>query len=467
MRVPVEYVKNFFGGINHTTPENYYMAKEMKLTWLRKGIAWNKIQPEQDGEIDFSIFDEMIETARKYDINFLPILCYTAEWASAAPEGADRKSKYPIKEEYIPDWKDFVRKIMERYPEIQYFEIWNEPNIDHFFKTEHDSNHREYVDRILLPAAEVIHEYGRKVVAPSFTVEWPFSTDKQGYSFDLASNIRSINEWLNYHQAWQSVDILSVHYIKGDTEKYEMPFADNMMPFYDYIYDNYITTGKLEGIWNTEAGLTATEVSRDYGFQALEPWEREPYGQWVARYNIPVVHWALENNWEFCDQYKNFWYNLNHGTEKMGTLRPTALMLKDENGENIFSETGMAMKTLTTLMITGSEIGNYPYQVQVGLGLHSPGLNYQFKNYAFSIDDDIFVAAWLDLPGLHFVDDEESMIEAMIRGIKKDSNIEIETYDYLSGDGDVINKYSWQGEETLKLKIPRTAAPILYFKVKR
>lgn len=464
MRVPVEYIKNFFGLINHTTPDNYYMGEEMNLTWMRKGIAWNKIQLERGGKIDFSVYDELVETARKHGITPMPILAYTAEWASAAPADADRRSKYPIKEEYISDWKEFVKQVMERYPDIEYFEIWNEPNIDFFFHTDNDSNHREYVDRILIPAAEVIHEYGRKVVAPSFTVEWPFTTDKQGYSFDLASNIKGINEWLNYHDAWKYTDILSVHYIKGDTEKKEMPFADNMMPFYDYIYDNYIATGKLEGLWNTEAGLTATEVSRDYGFQALEPWEREPYGQWVARYNIPVIHWALENGWEFKDQYKNFWYNLNFATEKMNVLRPTALMLKDDNDKPILSEMGQAMKVLTTLMADAEEVGNYAEQVDVGLGLHTPGLNYKFKNYAFSMDDDIFIASWLDLPGLHLANDG-SFLEATIKGLNQDKDIEILMYNYLTGEETRVENYNLNQNGDLEIKIPRISDPILYFRV--
>jgi hypothetical protein len=67
------------------------------------------------------------------------VLAYsTPPWARAP--GWDRPGAcpgggciYPPAERYIPQWRTFIRALMEHMPEMRALEVWNEPNYAHFF----------------------------------------------------------------------------------------------------------------------------------------------------------------------------------------------------------------------------------------------------------------------------------------------------------------------------------------------
>lgn len=255
----------------------------------------------------------------------------------------------------IGQWKEYVEEVIERYPEIKYFEVWNESNIDWFFRV--DTNYKEYVDKILIPAAKVIHEHGRKVVGPSFTTEWamdswPPEERPRRHSENVSSNIRDINRWLSYKDAWKYIDILAVHYTHGDVSPPSMPYNDNMMRFYDYVYSKWIEPGKLDGIWNTEAGFAGVEAGMQ-GFVALDSWEQPPITQWVPRYVIPPIHWSIEHDWHFRDQYKLFWYHMSLGKHPRD-------MLTKQDGEIVPSRRGEALHTISRIFASADTIGLIP-----------------------------------------------------------------------------------------------------------
>lgn len=466
--VPSDYVANFFGACG--SPD-HDLVREAGARWKRKDSGWETHEVDR-GTYDFSDWDERVESAAENGVTMLPILNYTARWASTAPEepaGVSERHHYPPTEEYVDDWQEYVRTFAERYPDIEYFEVWNEPNLDHFLHTGDRPNHEVYVDRLLKPAAEVLHELDRKVVAPSFTTEWPadpWPDDERPskVKWNVSANADAIDTWLSYRDAWADVDILSVHYTKGDAKKHMLPYADDMMPFYQHVYDNYIATGKLDGIWNTEAGFTATQAGDGSPFIALEPWEREPYPQWVARYTIPIIHWGLEHNWDFRDKYKLFWYRM--GTTD-NALKPGMLAEQTDDGLAV-SDTGRALRTTADLLTDAETVDTYPGSVEVGFGIfdRSPQRTapYHFPNYAFSLDDRLFVAAWLDLPGLETVDDTELPIQAVVEGFREQS-VDVRVFDYLTGESTPVERHEWV-DDRLHISLPRTGDPICYFEVR-
>ncbi|WP_276256569.1 hypothetical protein [Halomontanus rarus] len=465
--VPSEHVVNFFGACGAPLYEH---LEEVGVRWKRKDSGWHNQEPERD-EYDFSDWDDRVAGADQHGITMLPILDYTALWASTAPdepEGVSQRQHYPLAEEYVDDWSEYVRRFAERYPDIEYFEVWNEPNLDHFLHTGEQPNHEVYVERILEPAAEVLHDLDRKVVAPSFTTEWPadpWPDDERPskVKWNVGANVDAIDRWLSYQDAWKHIDVLSVHYTKGDTKKHSLPYADDMMAFYDYVYDNYVATGMLEGIWNTEAGFTATQAGENSPFIALEPWEQEPYLQWVARYTIPLIHWGLQHDWTSRDAYKLFWY-------RMGTcdnaLQPG--MLVEETDDSLqLSDTGHALRTVIALLTDADEVGTYAGSAEVGFGIFEPSPQrtapYRFPVYTFALDDRLFVAAWLDLPGLEIPDDEELPIQGVIEGYPA-TDIEVTTYDYLTGEETTVDRHE-RVDDRLHVSLPRTGDPILFFEV--
>jgi hypothetical protein len=465
--VPGEYVEHFFGACGE---QLHGHISDAGARWKRNDTGWQNQEPEP-GEYDFSDWDERLESAEDNGVTMLPLLDYTTLWASTAPdepEGVSGRLHYPVAEEHVDDWREYVRRFAERYPDLEYFEVWNEPNLDHFFHTGDEPNHELYVERVLEPAAEVLHDLGRKVVAPAFTTEWPadpWPDDERPseVKWNVAANAEAIDRWLSYRDAWRHVDVVSVHYTKGDTKKHRLPYADDMMPFYDHVYENYVATGKVEGIWNTEAGFTATQAGDGSPFIALEPWERQPYPQWVARYTVPLIHWGLEHDWDHRDAYKLFWYRM--GTTD-NALQPGMLVEETDDGYRL-SDTGRAMRTVSSLLSDADTVGTYAGAVEVGFGIfdREPQRTapYRFPSYAFALDDRLFVAAWLDLPGLENVDDEELPIQAVVDGFPE-TDVEVTVFDYLTGDGTAVDRVE-RVDDRLHVSLPRTGDPVCYFEV--
>lgn len=463
--VPTEFVRNFLGAV-HLNAKYHPYANKIGIQWGRQGAQWDKIEP-QKGQFNFEKYDRLVESGEDHDLRFLTVLNHSALWASSAPEGVDNRDKYAPAEKWVPRWKKYVETVVERYPQVEYFEVWNEPNIDWFLRSK--DNYQVYVDRILKPAAEVIHNHGRKVVGLSFTTEWPLDSwpareRPRKYSENVESNKKAIARWLNYHDAWKYVDILSFHYTHGDVGQKGNPHADNMMAFYDYLYQEWIKPGKLEGAWDTEEGFGGVEAGMQ-GFVSLDYWEHPPLSQWAARYTIPVLHWAIEHDWQQRDQYKVFWYHMSKGGHPRDMLRP------GDDGSPTLSQSSRALQTIISELGAGDSLGTYEKPVKVGFGLRSQDTTainyfapYTFKSYAFTQDDGLFIASWLHLPKIKQFGQP---VQVKVQGIQKGSDISIQKVDHLTGERKPVDSYQWIGDQTLFVQVPPTNDPVLYLKIRQ
>jgi len=473
-RVPSAFVEHFFGAV-HLGASDMHYADDVGVRWSRNGVRWHAHQSAPDKTYDFTTSDRLFEAARTHKVRVMPVLSNLPAWASTKDDtSAVSVRHYPPTKEAISAWKDYVEAVVERHPEADYIEIWNEPNIDWFLNA--DMNHEAYVDRLLIPAAKVIHEHGRKVVAPSYTLEWPMDIwppeeRPARHQRNAPSAIKDLDRWLNYHDAWKHIDIVSVHYGKGDVVPHSMPYGTSMMPVYEHLYQNWIRPGRIEGVWNTEAGLTATEAGTA-GFVALEPWEQPPYAQWVPRYILPVLHWALRHGWRARDQYKVFWYHIaQKEPSEEGMLRRTNLLATVADSHRV-SRVGRALKTVSTLVTSADSVGPYGGRVTVGFGLndtpqaanHFPPV--RFTTYPFRVGERILVAAWLDRPGIEFGGPGQSGVEVQVEGPRADRAYTVERIDYVSGARSLLATAMRPSGETLQLNVPRTGDPILYLMVR-
>ncbi|MBS3776607.1 MAG: endo-1,4-beta-xylanase [Bacteroidales bacterium] len=459
--VPSSHIRHFLGAA-HLKAEYHPYASSTGVTWARVGTRWHQQEPQRD-VYDFESYDQLVESAKKHGIKVLPLIGHTAPWASSGPEGSDDLNRYPPADDMIHEWEEYVKRVVERYPDVKYFEVWNEPNIDWFLRA--DTNYKQYVDKILIPAARVIHAHDRKVVGPSFTTEWPLDSwpprqRPRKHAENVASNIRDINRWLSYRDAWKYIDILAIHYPHGDVEKPRQPYADNMMRFYDYVFSKWIEPGKLEGIWNTEAGFAGVEAG-EQGFVSLDPWEHPPLEQWVARYVIPPIHWSINHNWHFRDQYKLFWYHMSEGNHPRD-------MLTREEGRIVPSSRGKALHTISRLLGSGDTTAIYPHTVKTGYGIFSSdtaAINYfapwVFTNYAFQVDNKVVVAVWANLPGKEaFGQDMQMQVKGLAPG-----NYQVYKTHYIDGHQTKVKEYSFKNSGVLHIKVPSSSEPILYITI--
>ena len=158
------------GMITSLSERRVWCAYErLNLHWNRAVFRWNDIEPAP-GVFDWSTADDLVRAARELGYELLVNLEDTPGWANGG-----KPPNYP------PDdpetWRAFVRAAVKRYTHfegspysVRYWAVWNEPNLPIFFH----GTMRDYVDKIFIPAADVIHSFhrGNRVVGPEFSWHW-------------------------------------------------------------------------------------------------------------------------------------------------------------------------------------------------------------------------------------------------------------------------------------------------------
>ncbi len=138
-----EFILGIAGGIRH------HWDSALKRRFLeaaaiigceayRMDMSWNALQPDPD-TWNWDGLDEVVDAAADLGMFIQPLMAYGVEWALSddmrrrIEEAEDHAHhwRYPPR---LEPWREFNRAVAERYgTRMQYYEIWNEPDID-FFK---------------------------------------------------------------------------------------------------------------------------------------------------------------------------------------------------------------------------------------------------------------------------------------------------------------------------------------------
>ncbi len=96
----------------------------MGVRWLRTDLNWASVQAQGPDSFDWGDMDRIVETAKTFGIQVLPVVGATPEWAWQDPE-----SPSPPKDPKA--YGRFLKAAVERYAPrgIHTWEIWNEPNL--------------------------------------------------------------------------------------------------------------------------------------------------------------------------------------------------------------------------------------------------------------------------------------------------------------------------------------------------
>ncbi len=323
------------GSFQHDTTS---LWQEMGVSFYRHDVVWGEVEASQD-VFDFSPtnlpfalnHDSIISTSAANGFKPpLVMLVFTAPWASTGPPAgpnfrAQYQSFYPPQN--VADWQDYVDRTVQHFMappyNVQYFEVWNEPYAEFWTGTK-----EQYVDMILIPAAQIVHSYGGKVVAPAWAGASP----------------QEMNDWLNYNNAWQHVDILSVHFNWADR---------------DIFYSDWLATGKLEGLWYTEVS-GFVEAGNPYFIADLYP---------------EAMDWFLRHDWSSPDKYKIIYW-----TDGV-TLSTGEFLINQDASQAYLTDQGKAMRTFT-------DVFSEPLDVYAG-SVVAPGVT---ASYAFKTATKVIVA---------------------------------------------------------------------------
>lgn len=101
------------------------LMQKAGIRWVRTDFSWSSVE-RRPGQWAFGHLDETVDWAEAAGVNILPILDYDVSWARPAHKHLDL-------------WLTYVRRLVTRYKDrLRYWEVWNEPNLEHFWKDKPD-----------------------------------------------------------------------------------------------------------------------------------------------------------------------------------------------------------------------------------------------------------------------------------------------------------------------------------------
>jgi len=104
--------------------------KALGLNWVRLGIHWMLIEP-QEGQFKLNDIDRMMALVKQTGLQSITGVVGSPPFASSGPKGDRYSDKFPPK-----DPKVFAQRMVmlaQRYPQVDVWQIWNEPNIPGFW----------------------------------------------------------------------------------------------------------------------------------------------------------------------------------------------------------------------------------------------------------------------------------------------------------------------------------------------
>lgn len=106
--------------------QDFQILKSLGVKKLRIGVGWDDLQPEED-RYDWKHLDFLVKEAEANNIQLMPYICYTAEWASIG--GYYDFWKNPPKD--YKTFGKFMYELVKRYKSrLPYWELWNEPDLE-------------------------------------------------------------------------------------------------------------------------------------------------------------------------------------------------------------------------------------------------------------------------------------------------------------------------------------------------
>ncbi len=138
-----DVVWNDFLGMNAQllwfTPEQYSKQidylKALGLSWVRVDIHWNIHEPTK-GSYFLEPIDTLAKKLQAEKLKSVFVVGGSPAYASTAPFYAQNKDQYPPKDPMT--FAGFMIMMTKRYPVVNVWQIWNEPNLPAFWQPKED-----------------------------------------------------------------------------------------------------------------------------------------------------------------------------------------------------------------------------------------------------------------------------------------------------------------------------------------
>lgn len=276
-----------YWGIQASTldPALLNRAAEIGVKWTRLHASWDEIEKES-GQYDWSETDQAFEAVLKAGITPFVTLdgsnpLYVDSVTYDDPKLAEiygYSSRPPTANpEAMEAWLQFTEAVIERYKgQIQYWEIWNEPN------------HRKYWGGV--PDG---HDYGKLVNATAKRIRQLQPDAKIIAGSTAGIDPTFIDDFLSEDNA-QRVDIITYHNY-GSVPEERIYRAVNLWE----VINRYNSDLQL---WQGECGYPSHSSTRD--FRGRAPWGLNIQAKWLLRQafvDTYFCHATMSNYFKLVD----------------------------------------------------------------------------------------------------------------------------------------------------------------------
>jgi len=265
------------------------LMEEAGVGFVRVDFPWSDIEPEK-GRFDFEKSDRIVSILSKHGIRILAMLHYNAAWAGEWNEAPSES-----------DFLIYAEAVVDRYKDrIRYWEIWNEPDSDIYWKPQDEM--KSYVSLL-------------KAVYPVIKKVDPTSKVVLG---GLSQNIPISARRVYKNGGKDFFDVMNIH-----------PFIDPLLPNpLELLRSEYRGVRRImnlngdgeKPVWFTEIGCPGTgDTTRKNWWKGRNPTEAEQawwvealYRESLTWEGVERVFWAFFR--DTPDHFKN-------GIDQFGLVR--------------------------------------------------------------------------------------------------------------------------------------------------
>jgi len=216
------------------------------LNWVRLALHWMLIEPEP-GQYKLEGTDRMMALVQKAGLRSIVYMVGSPRFASSAPSGAPYADKYPPTDPQV--FAQRMVAVAQRYPMVDVWQVWNEPNIPAFWQPRIDP---EGYAQLLVPSVNAL----RKAVPGK-----PIAMAGMAYFSEMAGRGGLMLEALGKRGAFQLDLIACYHPYTAEPEGAEGGERDFLThtPFVNQGLRAY----GVKQIWATEWGWSSYDGPKE------------------------------------------------------------------------------------------------------------------------------------------------------------------------------------------------------------
>ncbi|MGH8245062.1 MAG: cellulase family glycosylhydrolase [Gammaproteobacteria bacterium] len=261
------FAVQLYGSIGASS--GFTQAAVARTGWIRFQVRWSDIEPVNTipAYYNWAALDESIQTATAAGINLILTLESNPAWAAANVNG-------PVT--HAADLSEFVGAIVARYPNVKYWEMYNEP--DNIFSFGNDGAAYAAMLNSVYPVIKSANPSAQLVMG-GLAMDW---CEEDNGPF----NCGFLHQVL-VHCVQPCFDVANFHYYPVHRANWE-PYGRDIIGKANYMRQRLARYGYNRPVINTETGWTYSGVWGNPALQAR--YVPKTFVRGIAA-GLPIINW--------------------------------------------------------------------------------------------------------------------------------------------------------------------------------